>query len=154
MFGNPVNPFLNNNPYNTPIQTIPQTQTQVLCFFVNSQAEAKNIPVQLNTLYVAVNKADKEVYIRQLNNDGNIDFTIYKDVSTIKKEEPKPEKDYTNILAILTSKIEEIHKSIIKPQPQVQTQMQVQQPVISQPQPNTQVIQQEFFANAGVNGNE
>lgn len=55
---------------------------QIQNMFVDSIEQAKNLQVQMNTIYIIVNKANKEVYIKQLNNDGNIDFQLY--------QEPKP----------------------------------------------------------------
>lgn len=92
--------------------TIQPPQPQIQCFFVGSKDDAKNIQVQLNTIYIAINKADKEIYVKQLNNDGNIDFMTYKDETFFKKEEPKQEKDYTEYFATLTSKLDNIEKNI------------------------------------------
>lgn len=64
--------------YPQTIQTLQGTQPQVQCYFVSSPNDLSSIQVQLNTVYIGLNDSAKEIYIRQLNNDGNIDFKTYK----------------------------------------------------------------------------
>lgn len=74
-----------------------QPQTQL--YVVSSMQEAQNIQVQFNTIYVALNRQAKEVYIKQLNNDGLINFEVY----SMKKDEP--EKDYSKDLTEIKNKL-------------------------------------------------
>lgn len=64
--------------YPQTIQTLQGAQPQVQCYFVSSPNDLSSIQVQLNTVYIGLNDSAKEIYIRQLNNDGNIDFKTYK----------------------------------------------------------------------------
>lgn len=103
-----------NYPYdsNNIRPVVPQTQIQ--CFAVTSREEANHIPIQIGVMYVIINKSEKEIYVKQYNNDGLIDMDIYKDEKNV--QPPKEEKDYTEILNNLTSKVEELQKSIKTPE--------------------------------------
>lgn len=59
------------------IQTLNGVQPQVQCFFVNAASDLSNFQIQPSTVYIGINKAGKEVYVRQWNMDGNIDFETY-----------------------------------------------------------------------------
>ena len=100
-----------NNGGGMPIQTPSTLQTSVQCFAVNSREEANRIPIQIGIMYVIINKAQKEIYIKQYNNDGLIDMDIYKDEKNI-VQPVKEEKDYTSLFTDLSNKIEELKKSI------------------------------------------
>lgn len=105
-------PFYNNNNYNgVPVMQAPTTQAPVQCFAVNSREEANRIPIQIGVMYVIINKAEKEIYVKQYNNDGLIDMDIYKDEKNI-VQPIKEEKDYTSLFTDLSNKIEELKKSI------------------------------------------
>jgi hypothetical protein len=104
-------PYFNNNNINgLPVIQAPTTQAPVQCFAVNSREEANRIPIQIGVMYVIINKSQKEIYIKQYNNDGLIDMDIYKDEKTF--QPPKAEKDYTEMLNKLSEKVEELQKSI------------------------------------------
>lgn len=109
------NGFMNNNMQQHPVPPQPQIQ----CFFVNSKDEAKNVQVQLNTIYLIINTPQKEIYMKKYNNDGLIDFITYKDETTIPKSEPKEEKDYTGFFNSVNEKLENIER-IIKPNKPIQ----------------------------------
>lgn len=93
-----------NNGGGMPIQTPSTLQTSVQCFAVNSREEANRIPIQIGIMYVIINKAQKEIYIKQYNNDGLIDMSIYKDEKLI--QPPKEEKDYEGMIKNLSDKID------------------------------------------------
>lgn len=81
-FINPMYPMQLSQPQpaqglNT-IQTIQQQNPTVSCFFVNDKSELKNVNVDLGSVYIGINRKSKEVYMRSLNTDGNIDFDTYK----------------------------------------------------------------------------
>lgn len=102
-------PFYNNNG-GMPIQTPPTLQTSVQCFAVNSREEANRIPIQIGIMYVIINKSQKEIYIKQYNNDGLIDMNIYKDETTI--QPPKEEKNYEEMIKSLSDKIDSLTQTI------------------------------------------
>ena len=55
--------------------------TEVQCFYVNSPSDMEKIQPTLNTLYIGINSDKKEIYLRQMNNNGLIDFTTYTQLS-------------------------------------------------------------------------
>jgi Mn-dependent DtxR family transcriptional regulator len=91
------------NPYF--FNQVQQNQTQVQFSYVSSMQDAQSIPVQFNTIYVALNKIEGEIYIKQLNRDGLIDFDTYKKVDNNKKE------DEMSLLLARISKLEENFKT-------------------------------------------
>jgi hypothetical protein len=102
-------PFYNNN--NIPImQAQNMMQASVQCFAVNSREEANRIPIQIGIMYVIINKAQKEIYIKQYNNDGLIDMDIYKDEKLI--QPAKEEKDYEGMIKGLSEQIETLTQSL------------------------------------------
>lgn len=68
------------------IQTLSGVQPQVQCYFVNAAADLSNFQIQPSTVYIGINKAGKEIYIRQWNMDGNIDFETYHLASGTKEQ--------------------------------------------------------------------
>lgn len=78
-FYNPITrpaPFEQSFPQT--IQTLQGIQPQVQCFFVASASDLSNIQIQPSTVYIGLNESAQEIYLRQWNNDGNIDFKTYK----------------------------------------------------------------------------
>lgn len=69
------------NPYGqmfNQIQNLSQTMpTQVQCFFVSQPKDMEKIQPNLNVVYIGINRDKNEVYLRQLNNNGLIDFNTY-----------------------------------------------------------------------------
>lgn len=62
-----------------PIQSLNlQPQSQAVCYFVRDNSEMGNINLMPNIVYIGINSAVKELYLRKLNNDGNIDSETYK----------------------------------------------------------------------------
>lgn len=78
------------NPYNWQ-QTQPNFQriqnlssyntTEVQCFYVNNPTDMEKIQPVLNVLYIGLNLDKKEIYLRQMNNNGLIDFTTFTQLS-------------------------------------------------------------------------
>lgn len=93
-----------NQNYQTPFQN---TQPQIQFFVVNNLQEAQNIQVQFNIIYFIMNNNDKEIYVKQLNRDGLIEFNVYKNEKVLKKD-----LTYFEILEELKQKIDKIEKSI------------------------------------------
>ena len=103
-FGYPMagQPNLGNNPmgmYGQPqvtqpnqqqaqtIQTIEQKPLQAVCYFVNSLEDFK-VDVLPGVYYLGINKNNKEMYIRKINDDGNVGLETYKlSVETKEKSE-------------------------------------------------------------------
>ena len=100
--------FQNNNfLQNYQPVALQNTQPQIQFFVVNNLQEAQNIQVQFNTVYFIMNYTDKEVYVKQLNRDGLIDFDIYKNEKVLKENRKDSE-----ILEELKEKINKIEKSV------------------------------------------
>lgn len=78
-FYNPVSRFAQyEQSFPQTIQTIQGVQPHVQCYFVASSTDLSNIQIQPGTVYIGLNESSQEIYIRQWNNDGNIDFKTYK----------------------------------------------------------------------------
>lgn len=60
------------------IQNLQGIQPQVQCFFVSSPTDLSNVNIMPGTVHIGINKATNEIYIRQFNMDGNIEFETYK----------------------------------------------------------------------------
>lgn len=72
------NPYL-YRPQAMPIQPLPQTQNQeqAICYMVNNPQEMTSIMCTPGTTYIGLNQANKQIYVRKMNNDGNIDVETY-----------------------------------------------------------------------------
>lgn len=104
------NNFMNgyNNGYQQPIQNVTQqTQSQASCFFVKSPEELTGLNIMPNVFYIGINRERKELYIRRMNNDGNIEVENYS------LSQGKEEK--TDLKKIL-EEIELIKKKIANPE--------------------------------------
>lgn len=72
------------NNYQMPVQQ-PQTiqnasqsiQPQLYSYFVKQAADLATPNIMPNTLYLGINTENKEIYIRRMNNDGNIELETY-----------------------------------------------------------------------------
>lgn len=51
--------------------------TEVQCFYVNNPQEMDKINPIPNVLYIGINLNSKEIYLKQVNGFGLIDFDIY-----------------------------------------------------------------------------
>ena len=97
-----------NNSFNLNYQTpFQNTQPQIQFFVVINLQEAQNIQVQFNIIYFIMNNNDKEIYVKQLNRDGLIEFNVYKNEKVLKKD-----LTYFEILEELKNKINKIEKSV------------------------------------------
>ncbi len=87
---------LRQSSYNIPstIQNLSQTvATQSQTYFVNSPKDMEKIQPALNVMYIGINKDKNEIYLRQINNAGLIDFSTY---SLITGEQEK--NDFAKIM--------------------------------------------------------
>ena len=77
---NPYQPYFNNfrqEPMPQPIQNINSVPMQAQCFFVNNPKDLDRITPTPNVVYVGINNDRKEVYLRQMNNNGITEFNTY-----------------------------------------------------------------------------
>lgn len=68
------------------IQTIQQIQPQVMSYFASNVNDMSNIQVNPNIIYLGINVQSKEIYTKQMNNDGITETNIYK-ISDGKQEQ-------------------------------------------------------------------
>lgn len=73
-----------------PIQSIQQVQKSVQFYNVENAQELDGIKPTLNVLYVGFNKKAKEIYVKQLTNDGLISMETY-GLATDKKQKSEYE---------------------------------------------------------------
>ena len=78
---NTYNPYnFNQMGFNQPstIQNLAQTSaTQAQIYFVSSPKDMEKVQPTINVMYVGINKDKNEIYLRQINNAGLIDFNTY-----------------------------------------------------------------------------
>ena len=67
--------------------------TEVQCFYVSGPKDMEKIQPLLNVVYIGINPDKKEIYIRQMNNNGLIDFDTY-----ILQSGEQQKNDYTKII--------------------------------------------------------
>lgn len=75
--------------------------TEVQCFYVNNPQEMDKINPTPNVLYIGINLNSKEIYLKQVNGFGLIDFDIY-----AKQAGEQQKNDLTKIL----EKLDELMK--------------------------------------------
>lgn len=73
-FGQPMMPQMAQP---MPVQTIQQVQKTAQFYNVESVGELDGVKPTLNVLYVGFNKKKKEIYVKQLTNDGLISLETY-----------------------------------------------------------------------------
>ena len=73
-----------------PIQSIQQVQKSVQFYNVENAQELDGIKPTLNVLYVGFNKKGKEIYVKQMTNDGLISVETY-GLATDKKQKSEYE---------------------------------------------------------------
>lgn len=103
-----------NNYNNLPVQQ-PQTiqnvaqpvQPQLYSYFVKQAADLATPNIMPNTLYLGINSGQKEIYIRKMNNDGNIELETYV-LSSGKKEK----SELQVFVERLDSRLDEIEKKL------------------------------------------
>lgn len=59
------------------MQQVQPIQTQMQAMFISGIEEMNKIQLMPNVLYIGINKASKEVYIKQMNNDGLTELNTY-----------------------------------------------------------------------------
>lgn len=78
---NTYNPYnFNQMGFNQPstIQNLAQTSaTQAQIYFVSNPKDMEKVQPTINVMYVGINKDKNEIYLRQINNAGLIDFNTY-----------------------------------------------------------------------------
>ena len=85
-------------PQSMPIQSIQQVQKSAQFYTVENAQELDGIKPTLNVLYVGFNKKKKEIYVKQLTNDGLISVETY-GLATDKKQK----SEYETILERINS---------------------------------------------------
>ena len=68
-----------------PIQSIQQIQKTAQFYTVDNIQELDSIRPNLNVMYIGMNKKKKEIYVKQLTNDGLVSIETY-GLATDKKE--------------------------------------------------------------------
>ena len=94
-------------PQPTPVQSIQQVQKSAQFYTVESAQELDGIKPTLNVLYVGFNKKAKEIYVKQLTNDGLISVETY-GLATDKKQK----SEYETILERINSLETKLTKGI------------------------------------------
>lgn len=89
------NPYLANM---QPIQQFQQQTPQASLYFVKSVNELSGVRTMPNVYCMGINKDNKEIYVRKMNNDGNIEVETY----SLKSEE-KEKSDLEKITERLTA---------------------------------------------------
>lgn len=85
------------------VQRIQQQEPIVRCYFVNSKEELDMVRPEYNTIYIGINPTTKEIYTKQLNNNGMVDVFRYAQKSS---EVVSENKDIKSII----EKLENIEK--------------------------------------------
>ena len=93
-----------------PIQSIQQAQKSAQFYNVENAQELDGIRPALNVLYVGFNKKKKEIYVKQLTNDGLISLETY-GLADDKKEK----SEFETIL----EKINNLENKLLKGEPNV-----------------------------------
>ncbi|MBO7735329.1 MAG: hypothetical protein J6S67_22375 [Methanobrevibacter sp.] len=107
-------------PNPTPYGYQPQPQyPQTTCSFINSVNELNNIRVMPNWYYLGINRDSKEIYVRKMNNDGNIEVETYtlKSESKVKSEYELLDERLTGIEQLLKEKLNVQHNEYVSKQP-------------------------------------
>ena len=94
-------------PQPTPVQSIQQVQKSAQFYTVESAQELDGIKPTLNVLYVGFNKKAKEIYVKQLTNDGLISVETY-GLATDKKQKSEYETILERINRLETKLTERI----------------------------------------------
>lgn len=112
-------------PQTQPIQQFQQQLPQASCYFVKSIDELANVRIMPNIYCMGINKDNKEIYVRRMNNDGNIEVETYTLKSELKEksELEKITERLTSIENSLKEKKDERFNGYVNQQPaQQQTQ--------------------------------
>ena len=90
-----------------PVQSIQQVQKTAQFYTVENAGELDGIKPALNVLYVGFNKKAKEIYVKQLTNDGLISVETY-GLATDKKQKSEYETILERINSLETKLTERI----------------------------------------------
>ena len=60
-----------------PVQPLQSYQPQMQTMFVGKVDDMNRFSIMPNTLYIGINQASKEIYIKQMNNDGLTELNTY-----------------------------------------------------------------------------
>ena len=60
-----------------PMQPLQSYQPQMQTMFVSKVDDMNRFSIMPNTLYIGINQATKEIYIKQMNNDGLTELNTY-----------------------------------------------------------------------------
>ena len=82
------------------IQTLQQKPLQAVCYFVKSIQDLNSVDILPGVYYLGINSDGKELYVRKINDDGNIGLETY----TLAVE--KKEKSELQLIADRLSNIE------------------------------------------------
>lgn len=110
------NPMMNNYPYsyNQPTQTIgqlgQQVQKQAACYFVKDPSELASLNVMPGVFYLGINRENKEIYVRRMNNDGNIELEQY--TLSVGKKEKTDIQEVLERLNVIEKKLEAKDESV------------------------------------------
>ncbi len=101
------------NPYGIqPIQNVTQ-QSQAMCFFVKTPNDLVRSDIMPNVFYLGINRDNKEIYVRRMNNDGNIEVETYNLADG--KEEKTDLKKIADRLDVIEKKLEGRNESVAQP---------------------------------------
>ena len=100
------NPYY-GQPMMQPVQSIQQVQKTAQFYNVENAGELDGIKPALNVLYVGFNKKAKEIYVKQLTNDGLISVETY-GLATDKKQKSEYETILERINSLETKLTERI----------------------------------------------
>ena len=83
--GQPMPNMPQMQPQGVPVQSIQQVQKTAQFYSVENAGELDGVKPTLNVLYVGFNNKKKEIYIKQLTNDGLVSLETY-ELANNKKE--------------------------------------------------------------------
>lgn len=95
--------YMNNYGFQPqPIQSMAQ-QSQALCFFVKTPNDLVRSDIMPNVFYLGINRDSKEIYVRRMNNDGNIEVETYQLSSGVEEKTD---------LKLIVDRLNEIEKKL------------------------------------------
>lgn len=77
MYPNYNDPYFRYSQPQTIQNVSQQIQSQASCYFVKAPEELTGLNVMPNVFYLGINRDKKEIYVRRMNNDGNIETESY-----------------------------------------------------------------------------
>ena len=86
MYNYPYIPQMAFNPQMQTVQRMQPVEPIVKCWFVNSKQEFDVLRADYNTIYIGINKTTKEIYTKQLLNNGTTEFLSYNQQKAIVEE--------------------------------------------------------------------